>query len=159
MCDDAQPVKKILLVEDDPHLRKHLINLFKPYESRLEVREAKNAKQALENLPPVHSDPPDIVILDIMMPYGGATEELCAESDPRRLRTGISVLEKLRELEKSRQDGTSSIWVAVVTARNDPAVLQKINKLIKGKGCVYSKPFDPEALEIDIMRELGMKVC
>jgi len=156
MSEDTKLVKTILIVDDDKPLLIHVAEMFKDHKSRLKVKIAVDVEQALLNLPPMHPEPPDVVILDIMMPYRSVSGKLDAKSDPIKLDAGIRVLKELRNWEQSKQGGTPAIWVAVITARNDPAVLQEIDGLLQGKGCIYCKPFDPDKLESDLLDVLGV---
>ncbi|MBW2741453.1 MAG: response regulator transcription factor, partial [Deltaproteobacteria bacterium] len=74
--------KKVVLVEDDPEVRKIIRETLSPYFQDIKVFEATNAGVAMNLLFPDPPDNrPDALILDLMMPYGEAGQELDSDSD------------------------------------------------------------------------------
>jgi CheY-like chemotaxis protein len=151
--------KKVALIEDDPDVRSIIQQVLKPYAQGLEVVEATNAGEAMDLLFPDFPDErPDAVILDLMMTYGKATEELDETSDPHQVDTGVRILERLRKAEKDGETryGSQPLWVSIITARNEPYLIQRLKKLLDGKGRIYLKPFNDLALEHDLVTVLGI---
>jgi CheY-like chemotaxis protein len=60
----GQPVRHILVVDDEPDVRQLLARMLSA-DPGLEVTTASNGAQALEEL---RADPPDLMLLDIIMP-------------------------------------------------------------------------------------------
>lgn len=152
--------KKVVLVEDDPEVRKILLETLSPYFQDIEVFEATNAGEAMNLL---FSDPPgnrpDALILDLMMPYGEAGQKLDSDSDRDQIETGVRLLNYLRNREKT-EPGTDiayPLWVAVITARSNPLLIQSIEKLLAGNGRIYLKPFNDLELEHDLACILHIK--
>jgi len=78
--------RKILIVDDDPQIRKILERMLKGPE--YDIRMVADGDSALHQ---VQSDPPDLVILDIMMP-GMSGIEVCREIRKAQPEAGIQVL-------------------------------------------------------------------
>ena len=152
--------KKVVLVEDDPEGRKILLETISPYFQDIEVFEATNAGEAMNLL---FSDPPgnrpDALILDLMMPYGEAGQELDSGSDQDQIETGVRLLNYLRNREKTElgTDIAYPLWVAVITARSNPHLIQRIELLLAGSGRIYLKPFNDLELEHDLACILHIK--
>ena len=153
--------KRVLLVEDDIVLSKHIKELLEAYEPELELHAVENAGEAWPHIFPKHpAERPDAVILDIMIPYGAAAKELGAESDPDCIQSGLRLLEKLRDWEKthgSHDDPLPPLWVSVITARSNPKLIEEINSLLMGRGKLYLKPYKGIVLEHDLMFILGIE--
>jgi signal transduction histidine kinase/CheY-like chemotaxis protein len=90
------PVRRVLLVDDDPHVLQLFSRMLHAYDETLEITTASNGEQALIEL---HNRPPDLMLLDIVMP----------EKD------GWQVLEI-----KSQHNAIKDIPVIIVSAQ-DPA--------------------------------------
>jgi CheY-like chemotaxis protein len=60
-----QPIKRVLVVDDDPEMVQLLMRMLKAYDVTLEVLTADNGVAALHQL--VH-DAPDLVLLDVVLP-------------------------------------------------------------------------------------------
>ncbi|MEA1900673.1 MAG: hypothetical protein U9N47_07900 [Thermodesulfobacteriota bacterium] len=152
--------KKVVLVEDDPEAKKIIRETLLPYSQDIDLLEATNAGAAM-NL--VFPDPPgnrpDALILDLMIPYGEAAQKLDAESDPDWIETGVRLLDYLRKREKTElgTDIAFPLWVAVITARSNPLLIQSIEKLLAGSGRIYLKPFNDLELEHDLACILHIK--
>ena len=152
ICDRV--IKKyLLMVEDDPRVMDMLRNNLSKYSDLVHCHEATDAGQALERLRD-HSSPMDAIVLDIMMSYGDALNNLQGQTDPDQLNTGVQVLECIR-----REDGECNrkpIWVAVITARANHLVLEKIRALIADHGMLFIKPFDLDLLEDKLAKAMGI---
>ena len=154
-------MKKVLLVEDEPDMRSSIQSILKPYVQYLEVVEATNAGEAMDLLSWASPDErPDALILDLMMPYGEAAQELdYANSDSSQVETGIRILKKLREKEKSGEYryGSQPLWVSVITARGNPNVIQRLGELLVNRGRIYLKPFSRREFVHDLALVLGIE--
>jgi len=110
--------KKILIVEDHLPTVEMMTEMFK-----MEEFEVASASDGLEGLKKAESEKPDLIVLDVMMPY----------------MDGIEVCKKLKESSK-----TSKIPVIIVSVK---AAEADINTG-KGSGAndYVVKPFDPQKL-------------
>ena len=110
--------KKILAVDDEKHIvRLVQVNLER---AGYEVVTANDGKEALEK---VASENPDLLVLDVMMPY----------------MDGFEVLQNLR-----RNPGTRDIPVIMLTAKAQDADVFKGWQ--SGVDCYLTKPFNPMEL-------------
>ena len=109
----------ILICDDEPSLRE-LMRLSLEPGPGYQFVEAEDGAEAIEL---VHSAPPDLILLDIMMPGTG----------------GIAVLEHVRS-----QPGLADTPVVAVSAFATPA--DRSRALDAGATRFVKKPFDPEAL-------------
>jgi len=110
--------KKILAVDDEKHIvRLVQVNLER---AGYEVVTANDGKEALEK---VESEKPDLLVLDVMMPY----------------MDGFEVLQSLR-----RNPGTRDIPVIMLTAKAQDADVFKGWQ--SGVDCYLTKPFNPMEL-------------
>jgi len=152
--------KKVVLVEDEPEVRKIIRETLSPYSQDIEVFEATNAGEAMNFLFPDSPDNrPDALILDLMMPYGEAGQELDSDSDQDQIETGVRLLDYLRNREKTEPgtDIACPLWVAVTTARSNPHLIQRMEQLLAGNGRIYLKPFNDLELEHDLACILNIK--
>jgi len=78
--------RKVLIVEDDAALRRGLKDNFRA--QGYQVRTAEDGEQGLEAL---LRDPPDLALLDVMLPKVNGYE-ICRLARSRRLRTAILML-------------------------------------------------------------------
>ncbi len=110
--------RKILAVDDE----KHIVRLVQVNLERqgYEVVTANDGKEALEK---VESERPDLVVLDVMMPY----------------MDGFEVLQNLR-----RNSSTRDIPVIMLTAKAQDADVFKGWQ--SGVDCYLTKPFNPMEL-------------
>jgi len=151
--------KKVALIEDDPGNRLAIKQIFESY-SEIELVEAVDAGEAMKILfPYLPENRPDAVILDLIMPYGSAAEQLNAKNDLNCDKTGVKLLHLLRESEKSADNRLSSdlLWVAVTTERSNPQLIRELEQLLEKRGCIYTKPFDTFKLEDNLAQVLGIK--
>ncbi|MCG8603988.1 GAF domain-containing protein, partial [bacterium] len=91
----------ILVVDDEAHIR----NLLKQElgETGYRVKEAKNGKQAVEL---IRKDPPDLVILDIMMPeMNGFDVAAVLKNDPKTMHIPIIILSIVQDKERGYRLG------------------------------------------------------
>jgi len=110
--------KKILAVDDEKHIvRLVQVNLER---AGYEVVTANDGKEALEK---VNEENPDLVVLDVMMPY----------------MDGFEVLQNLR-----RNSATRDIPVIMLTAKAQDADVFKGWQ--SGVDCYLTKPFNPMEL-------------
>ena len=158
MHDKAK--KKVVLAEDDPDIRSQLRQSLGAYGQDMEILEATDAGEAMDLLfPDVDDERLDAVILDLMMPYGKAAEKLEADSDVDQVETGVRLLRLLRKSEKARDNryGYDPLWVAVITARNNPHLIQELGELLGDRGRIYIKPFNDLELQHDLAHVLGIE--
>lgn len=120
---------KILVVDDEPINRKVMEALLKPLGHQVKV--AENGLQALEM---VEEDPPDLVLLDVMMP-------------------GMDGFEVLAQLKG--QDQTRHIPVVMVTALRD--VEDRVRALDAGADDFLTKPVEKAELRARVRNLLKVK--
>jgi len=120
--------KKILIVEDDQHIRKLLTILIRKED--VEIDEAVEGNEALQKL---QDNRYDLVILDIMMPNVD----------------GFSILKELRE-----KPATAQLPVIIVTAKTEDKDLMRGYSM--GANYYITKPFEPQDLIHSI--ELILKI-
>jgi CheY-like chemotaxis protein len=120
--------KRIVIVDDEADIReivRHAIELTTDWI----VTEAKDGITALAS---IQNDPPDAILLDVMMP----------------LMDGKEVFRKLRENSATRSIPT--IFLTASLQRSDVRNLEEL-----GPVAVLAKPFDPLELVRSISRLLG----
>jgi CheY-like chemotaxis protein len=109
----------VLVVDDDPSIRKMIIAALRRSEIAYSFVEAGNGREALDQM---RAQPPDVVVLDLMMPV-------------------LSGWDVLRE--RAEDEALEAIPVIVVSANRDPEVATAVNAGI----CAFlPKPFDISAL-------------
>ena len=116
-------LKKILYVDDEPDIREIAVMSLQ-LNSEFEVRSARGGAEAIAM---AQASPPDIVLLDVMMP----------EMDGPMTRQNLAA-----------NGATRSIPVAFVTARTRPAEVARF--LSMNVGGVIAKPFDPMTLAQEV---------
>ncbi|MBI3028149.1 MAG: response regulator [Candidatus Rokubacteria bacterium] len=109
---------RVLVVEDEPDIR-DLVVLHLEREG-FQVRTARNGAEALRH---VKTAPPDLVVLDLMLPELG----------------GLEVCRRLR-----RDPSTASLPVIMLTAKGDEA--DRLVGLELGADDYITKPFSPKEL-------------
>ena len=152
--------KRILMIEDEPDVRKIIKNVFEPYTSYIEIIEAADAGKAMDIL--YSKDPEkrfDAIILDIMITYGTAAEILDAASDRDFKNCGLRFLRLLRQREEKIDTASvyTPIWVSVITALDGMKTIHETTKLLGKNGRIYTKPFDDSVLENDLALVLGLE--
>lgn len=110
-------VTRVLVVDDDPAIRRLVIATLK--RDGYEFAEAANGREALDRM---REEPPDCVVLDLMMPVV----------------SGWDVLQ-----ERVHDPELTKIPVIVVSANREPEL---VNALDKGICAFLPKPFDITAL-------------
>jgi sigma-B regulation protein RsbU (phosphoserine phosphatase) len=123
------PTAKILIVDDEPLNTDFLKQELE--EADCEISTAANGQEALEN---VRSDPPDLILLDIMMPV-------------------MDGFEALRRLQADPL--TRSIPVIVISAASE--VQSVVKGLELGAEDFLPKPFEPKILHARISSSLEKK--
>lgn len=124
--------KTILVVEDEPGIRKMLVRALA--KSGYLPLQAENGREALSL---IQAHPPDMVLLDLIMPKLG----------------GMSVCEKLRQ-----NPATCHIPIIMVTGKNDPQ--DQANGLLGGADDYIVKPFSLKELNArvtSLFRRCGIK--
>ena len=112
-------VFSVLVVDDDPSIRKMIIAALRREGPLYSFMEAPNGRDALDLMRSAH---PDVVVLDLMMPV-------------------VSGWDVLRE--RAQDDELRAIPVIVVSANRDPELATAVNAGI----CAFlPKPFDIGAL-------------
>jgi DNA-binding response OmpR family regulator len=111
--DEVAVKRKVLVVDDDPQVRKILMRMLAP--ATYEIRSADDGFSALQS---VREWNPDLVILDIMMPG----------------MSGIEVCRQIRE-EKPQQD----LQILMLSAKDSQA--DRIRALEYGANDYVTKPF------------------
>jgi CheY-like chemotaxis protein len=109
----------VLVVDDDPSIRKMIIAALRRGDVPYSFLEAPNGRDALDLM---RAERPDVVVLDLMMPVLSGWDVLRERADDASLR---------------------EIPVIVVSANRDPEVVTAVNAGI----CAFlPKPFDISAL-------------
>jgi len=121
------PEKKILITDDDPRNRKLEETLLQA--SGYKVRSVGSGQAALDA---VAADPPDLILLDLMMP-------------------GMDGFEVVRRLKAD--PATSRIPIVMVTALDDDGSRTRLAAV--GVSEVINKPLDRWALQACVDRLLG----
>lgn len=117
-------MRRVLVIDDEPDIRE-VAQLSLEVDGRWEV---VCAASGLEGVEKAVADPPDVILLDVMMPG----------------LDGIATLDRLRS-----RAPTADIPVVLLTAKIHPADLRRYRELpVRG---VLPKPFDP----LTIADELG----
>jgi CheY-like chemotaxis protein len=127
MTAPATPVKRVLVIDDETHIRE-IVQTCLEILGRWKVQVAASGQEGLSK---AMLEPPDAIVLDVMMPQ----------------MNGLSVLKQLRA-----NSATQSIPVVLLTARVDLIELPMIAKL-KVAG-VIAKPFNPVGLANQLSKML-----
>jgi len=138
--------KLVAVVDDDPSIQGAFKKSLKLYDD-IEVCVAKNAGEILKL---ISKKKLDLIILDLMMPYGDAKKSLNAETDLHNIDAGIRMLHRLRKNNKD-------IWVLVLTARNSPPAIREVRELLGQRGRLYFKPANTLEIENDLAVALGLE--
>jgi CheY-like chemotaxis protein len=117
--EEPSKTVSVLVVDDDPSIRKMIIAALRRDATPYAFLEAPNGRDALELMRGSH---PDVVVLDLMMPVASGWDVLRERSEDPHLRR---------------------IPVIVVSANRDPDLVTAVNAGI----CAFlPKPFDIAAL-------------
>lgn len=125
MPDATMEIRYILLIDDDPNVRK-LAKMSLEKVGRFEVTAAASGQEALEV---VESRKPDVIVLDLMMPG----------------LDGKQTLMRLKSLP-----AISDVPVVLLTAKLAGAEIDEL--LAMGAAGLIIKPFDPLKLPEEIMK-------
>jgi two-component system phosphate regulon response regulator PhoB len=117
-------MRSVLVVDDEPTVRSLVRDLLEL--NGYHVREASNGDEALTA---VDTQPPDCVVLDVMMP-------------------GLSGIDVLAELRRRPQH--DSLPVLLLSAADDDHATWAGWRA--GASCYLTKPFDPEVLTAWLVR-------
>jgi two-component system, OmpR family, alkaline phosphatase synthesis response regulator PhoP len=132
-------VKKILVVEDEPYIRKLLIQtLERGFDDsidneELEILEAKNGEEGLQIAKKEH---PALIFLDVMMPK----------------KDGFQVCREIKE-----DSNTKDIYVVLLTAKGQE--VDKKKGATVGADEYITKPFDPELIISRVEEEINIRRC
>jgi two-component system alkaline phosphatase synthesis response regulator PhoP/two-component system response regulator VicR len=126
MSKQARPPKRVLAVDDERNIRRLIeVTLVR---AGYQVAQAEDGRQALEM---IKASPPDLVVLDVMMPY----------------MDGFEVLRTLKADPK-----TADIPVIMLTAKAQDADV--FRGWQGGVDCYLTKPFQPQELLVFAHRAL-----
>jgi two-component system phosphate regulon response regulator PhoB len=117
-------MRSVLIVDDEPNVRSLVRDVLEL--SGYQVREASNGDEALTA---VDAQPPDCVVLDVMMP-------------------GLSGIDVLAELRRRPVHG--SLPVLLLSAAGDDQTTWAGWRA--GASCYLTKPFDPDMLTAWLVR-------
>ncbi len=123
-------VHRVLAVDDDPLV---LAALRRQFEAGGYV--VSTAADGIAALAAIHRDPPDVVLLDLVLPH----------------------LDGLKVCREVRRDASlDEVAILVVTSQADSAI--KIEALRAGANDYVTKPFEPEELDARVRSHLKTKV-
>ncbi len=121
-------MKKILICDDEPHIVEGLRYLLKGPDRAITI--ASNGKAALDL---ALSDPPDLLIIDLMMPVMGGLETIAVLRDEDAF-TKLPII--ILTAKGCEEDNTAAkqLWGAIVVAKPfRPAPLRAlVNNLLEG---------------------------
>jgi two-component system, OmpR family, alkaline phosphatase synthesis response regulator PhoP len=124
--------KKILIVDDEPHLRTLIQQTLEELEDEgVELLTAANGEEALET---IRSEQPNLVFLDVMMPK----------------KNGFDVCHTVKK--ELHMDG---VYVVLLTAKGQEFDRQRGQEV--GADLYMTKPFDPDALVAKARTVLGLE--
>ncbi len=128
--------KKILVVDDDPDVRSFVVTVLEENQYKPLI-----AKDGVEGFEMIENDPPDLIILDVLMPRG----------------SGIRLYHKLKTTQKYKQ-----IPIIMFTGITLQSFLksQKVLDEFKGETVpepdIYlEKPVDPDVLASAVQKIIG----
>jgi two-component system, OmpR family, alkaline phosphatase synthesis response regulator PhoP len=111
--------KKLLIVDDEPHIRMLLHQTLEELEDEdVEIFTAQDGAEALET---IQAETPDLVFLDVMMPR----------------MNGFDVCDRVKNELK-----LSEVYIIMLTAKGQESDRQR--SLTVGADHFMSKPFDPD---------------
>ena len=125
--------KKILIVDDEPHIRALLEQTLEDFEDNdVEIFTAKDGQEGLEIIKDEH---PNLVFLDVMMPK----------------MNGLDVCQAVKH-ELNLQD----VYIIMLTAKGQE--FDKKKGLESGADTYMTKPFDPDEIIEKASTVLGIEV-
>lgn len=123
---------KILIVDDEPHLRMLIQQTLEELEDEgVELLMASNGEEALEA---IQEEQPNLVFLDVMMPK----------------KNGFDVCDAVKNEMKM-----SHIYIILLTAKGQEFDRQRGQEV--GADLYMTKPFDPDALVAKARSVLGLE--
>ena len=131
MKTDAVKTMKILIVDDEPHLRTLIQQSLEDLEEDgVELFTASNGEEALET---IREEDPNLVFLDVMMPR----------------KNGFDVCNTVKN-----ELGLNHIHIILLTAKGQEFDRQRGQEV--GDDLYMTKPFDPDALIAKARSVLGL---
>lgn len=125
--------KKILIVDDEPHIRALLEQTLEDFEDEdVEILTATNGEEGLESIEEEH---PNLVFLDVMMPK-------------------MNGFDVCRKVKKELQ--FDDVYVVMLTAKGQE--FDKKKGLEVGADTYMTKPFDPDAIIEKAEEVLGIEL-
>ncbi len=125
--------KKILIIDDEPHIRALLEQTLEDFEDEdVEILTATNGQEGFEMIEEEH---PDLVFLDVMMPK----------------MNGFDVCQKVKK-ELQLDD----VYIVMLTAKGQE--FDKKKGLEVGADMYMTKPFDPDAIIEKAEAVLGIEL-
>jgi two-component system alkaline phosphatase synthesis response regulator PhoP len=125
--------KKILIVDDEPHIRLLLEQTLEDFEDAgVEILTASNGREALEA---ITTERPDLVYLDAMMPG----------------MNGYDVCNKVKNELALR-----NVYIVMLTAKGQEVDKKKGAEV--GADMYMTKPFDPDAIVVKTTEVLGIEM-
>jgi two-component system, OmpR family, alkaline phosphatase synthesis response regulator PhoP len=122
---------KILIVDDEPHLRSLIQQTLEELEDQgVELLTAGNGEEALEQ---IQANRPKLVFLDVMMPRV----------------SGFEVCDRVKNAL-----GLKDVYIVLLTAKGQEFDRQKGQEV--GADVYMTKPFDPDALLAKARQVLGL---
>jgi DNA-binding response OmpR family regulator len=123
--------RKLLIVDDEPHIRMLLQQTLEELEDEDVVfLTAENGEEAVEI---IHTEKPQLVFLDVMMPK-------------------MNGMEVCRRVKK--EWGLDEVFIVLLTAKGQEMDRQKVQEV--GADVNMTKPFDPEAILAKAREVLGL---
>ena len=124
-------MKKILIVDDEPNIIILMEQILEELEDEgISILTAKNGQEALET---IQKEQPNLVFLDVMMPYI----------------SGLAVCEAIK-----KDDYLSHIYIILLTARGQS--FDEENGLKAGADLYITKPFRPKDVLLKSKEILGI---
>ena len=120
----------VLVVDDDQAIRKVLHEILS--KEGYDVREAENGAQALDVM---QSTPPDVVVLDLMMPVMSGWEVLAATDEEEKLRSIPILVASAMSAPLARRDWRGGVRTCLAKPLDIPALLDAIRWITTPGGC------------------------
>ena len=157
MNENNNDKRLVLLVEDDGRLSELIDDRLRIYCDSVDITLFSNSGEVISYLDDHQGKKyPQAMILDLMMPYGENRTLLDPdEQDLDENSTGLNLLSYIRMKEK--ENNLDPMWVFIITARSPLAVKTKATELINGKGEIFFKPLDTNALEHRLMTAINVE--
>jgi len=137
-----EQAKKILIVEDEPMIRKALVEQFSG-EKNLTVMSAKDGSEGLEAALREH---PDFILLDIIMPVMNGMEMLNQLRQDEWGKTArVMILSNLADTEKKAEATAKGVQYFIIKSNvNIRSIMTKVLDTMAGK---EPGPDEPETME------------